>query len=136
MSWLRNHPHDRELLAIVLSLVDDLSIPEAVKRWSMEIATNRPNRTWTAPQLTHTFGTVEIDRPAPVPLNDGCWKVRIAGHSIVPSLRWRRAFRRIHADRMRRLAAMSLSASFSGMLPGAQPSLPTEHDTKETAHAA
>lgn len=109
MSWFWNGQQDRDMLKIVLGMVEDVSIPVETSGWTM--VTKHRGHTAREPQLVHDFGTFTVRRPEPFLLNMGPHEVVIGSLTIVPNRIWRSRFSAAMKRRERTLAARALTAS-------------------------
>jgi hypothetical protein len=109
MSWFWNGRQDRDMLELVLGMVEDVSIPVETKEWTM--VTKHRGHVAREPQLVHDFGTFSVRRPEPFLLNMGPHEVVIGSLTIVPNRIWRSRFSAAMKRRERTLAARALTAS-------------------------
>jgi hypothetical protein len=109
MSWFWNDRQDRDMLDLVLGMVEDVSIPVETSEWTM--VTKHRGHVSREPQLVHDFGTFTVRRPEPFLPNMGPYEVVIGTLRIVPNRIWRSRFSTAMKRRERTLAARALTAS-------------------------
>ena len=109
MSWFWNRRQDRDMLNLVLGMVEDVSIPVQTSEWTM--INKHRGHVSREPQLVHDFGTFTVRRPEPFLLNMGPYEVVIGTLRIVPNRIWRSRFSTAMKRRERTLAARALTAS-------------------------